>query len=125
MRSRIGEHAAHLLLEHGGLAQAIAARELEQLVVRDAAPKEEREPRRELVVVERIAALRRSGRVALEAEHELRARQDSLQPGLDTLLETAFRVALRVEIHEHGNVLRGRRLAIRAIRERGQNLTRT
>src|SRR5262245_29983016 len=39
-RSLVPEHAANLLLENGGLAQAAGCCEVEQLVVRDAAPEE-------------------------------------------------------------------------------------
>ena len=42
-RFRIGEHAARLLLEHGGLVQLAIDRQLQQLIVRDRRPEEEGE----------------------------------------------------------------------------------
>ena len=47
--ARIGEHAPHLLLEHGRRAQACPRpASLDQLLVRARAPEEERQPRREV-----------------------------------------------------------------------------
>ena len=53
-RPRVGEHAAHLAVEHVGLAQLAADGGVEQLVVGDAAPQEERQARRELEVADRV-----------------------------------------------------------------------
>ena len=50
-RPRIGEHAAHLLLEHRRPAQPALCGCIEQLIVGDRAPEEERQPRGELEVV--------------------------------------------------------------------------
>ena len=50
VRLRIGQHAPHLLLEHRRLLQLAPRRRVEQLVVRNAAPQEERQPRRQLEV---------------------------------------------------------------------------
>ena len=76
---RIGEHAPHLRLEHCGLAAARpAAASVEQRVVRDAAPEEERQPRRASSrSLTRYAAPRRdaSAGSCFDAEHERRARQ--------------------------------------------------
>ena len=49
-RARIGEHSARLLLELLGPAQPAANRRIEQLIVGDAAPEEERESRGELEI---------------------------------------------------------------------------
>ena len=53
------EHAPHLLLEHGRIAQRSAHRRVQQLVVRNAAPQEERQPRREVEIAEAIRRRRR------------------------------------------------------------------
>ncbi len=57
--ARVGEHSVHLRAQHAGLVEPPVERRLEQLVVRDAAPKEEREPRRELDVADGHDADRR------------------------------------------------------------------
>ena len=64
-----------------GLRSRAAAGQVEQLVVGNAAPQEERQPRRQLDVADadRPRRARRVGRIALDAEHELRAREDALQ----------------------------------------------
>ena len=51
-RLRIREHPLHLPLEHRRLAQLPASRPRQQLVVRDRAPQEERQPRRQLEVAD-------------------------------------------------------------------------
>ena len=57
-RPRVGEHAAHLRGEHAGLAEGAGLGRLEQLVVGDAAPEEERQPRRQLEVADGVDAAR-------------------------------------------------------------------
>ena len=48
IRARIAQHAAHLLLEHRGIFQLAARGRIQQLLVGNAAPQEERELRREV-----------------------------------------------------------------------------
>ena len=59
LRARVGEHPLDLLLEHAGLMQRLLLRDVQQLVVRDAAPQEERQPRRQLQIVDAIGRIRR------------------------------------------------------------------
>ena len=66
-RPRIGEHPAHLLLEHRRRAPAALARHVEELVVRDAAPEEERQPGRQLEIADAMhGAGAAGGRIALD-----------------------------------------------------------
>ena len=72
------------------------ARDVEQFLVRNAAPQEERQARRQLEVVE---AIRRPGqpvrRIVLDTEHELRAGENPLQRALDARLRSSVAPARR------------------------------
>ena len=72
---RIGQHPPHLLLEHRRLVQLALRGEVEQLVVGNAAPEEERQPRRQLEIAD---AVHRAGRDARPD----RARRGSTNFGL-------------------------------------------
>ena len=64
---------------------------LQQLVVRNAAPEEERQPRRELEVADAIGrAGRRRSRIALDAEDELRRRENPLERRFDARSRTCL-----------------------------------
>ena len=112
-RARIGEHASHLLIEHAGLAQLARDREVEQLVVRNAAPQEERQTRGELDVGETI---RGSGSdfagIGLDAEQKIRADQQTLERRADAVVEISARRTL-IEAHQRLDIVcrRGRRYA--------------
>ncbi len=82
---RVGEHALHLLLQHGGISQPALLGQVEQLIVGNAAPEEKRQSRGQLDVAHRIGL---AGRVALpdparcgtgnrETRAALRARAES------------------------------------------------
>src|SRR5690606_27503432 len=77
--ARIGEHPPDLTLElcRGGQLAGDCA--IEQLVVGEAGPEKQREPRRERDIVEWIRLARRGAgrRRARRTEQELRAAQDS------------------------------------------------
>ena len=61
---------------------------VEQLVVGNAAPQEERQARRELEVADAVRPRRRgAGRIALDAEQELRADEQPLERQLDARVE--------------------------------------
>ena len=71
--TRIGEHAPDLTLQLLGPAQPSCGRGVQQVVVRDAAPEEERQPRRQLEVAEAVNGSGLDpGGIALDAEDELR-----------------------------------------------------
>ena len=52
----------HLLLQHGGVLQSASLRKLEQLIVGNAAPQEERQPRGQLEIADRVGLARRRAR---------------------------------------------------------------
>ena len=56
--ARIGQHPAHLRRVHARVAQPALLRQAQQLVVRNAAPEEERQPRRQLQVAEPVGGVR-------------------------------------------------------------------
>ena len=127
----VGQHAAHLLLEHRGVLEAPVHRGIEQLVVGNAAPQEERQPRRQLEIVDAIGAgLARcprslgGGGLALDAEQERRARQHRAQRHLDAVLEAAVGAPLLVEAEKRLHLGGRRRTPIRAARQRGENRLR-
>ena len=93
-RLRVRQHPPHLLLEHRRLAQLALRGERQQLVVRNAAPQEERQPRRQLEIGD---ARRRRRRRGLGAEQELRVRQDQAQAVLDAGFERALLPAASIE----------------------------
>ena len=87
---RIRQHAPHLLLEHGWILQLALRGELDQFVVGNAAPQEERQPRRQLEIADAIALARRPVRQArFSAIDEFRIRQDALQRRFDAFIEVA------------------------------------
>ena len=62
---------------------------VEQLVVGDAAPEEERQPRRELEIGDAVRCVRREAlRIPFHAEEELRADEDRRQRHLDAGVES-------------------------------------
>ena len=92
LRTRVGEHPLHLLLEHGRLVQRLLLRHVQELVIRDAAPQEERQARRQLEIGDAIRRIRRRAlRLTLEAEQELRAHEDAANRQLEARLEAALR----------------------------------
>ena len=60
-RTRVGQHAPDLLVEHRGVAKLVLRGEVQQLIVRNAAPQEERQPRGQVEVADRGRLRRRSG----------------------------------------------------------------
>ena len=124
--ARVLEHPAHLLLEHGWRAQLARRGDVDQLVVRDAAPQEERQPRGEREIADAIRlADGGSRRLRLAAVDELDVGEDPLQRGLDAVVEGAFFAAARtIELHQRVHVRGRRRAAERAFGERGHDRAR-
>ena len=95
-------------LEHRRLREpcrAAAARS--SVLVRDAAPQEERQPRGQLEVADAMDAARhRAGRIALDAEDEPRAGEDALQPALDAGSKLPRARAVVVELEDRRAVRR-------------------
>ena len=106
-----------------GVLQLALARQRQQFLVRDAAPEEERQARRQLEIAEAMRAARRDVRgIALDAKHESRAREDGLQGCLDARLERPLAPALIVETDERLQVGVGHRPPIRAAGQGAENL---
>ena len=99
---------AHLPLEHRRVLQLSGGRGIQQLVVGNAAPEKERQPRGELEIADRDRACRApafAGSV-LDAEQELRAHQHPLERPLNAAIESAFGPARGVERQQPLDVLR-------------------
>ena len=124
-RARVGEHPARLPLELGGVAQLAAYRRVEQLVVGQAAPEEERQPRRQLQVAD---VVRGDGPAAvgieLDPEQELRVDENRAQRAAYAGVEVAARPALPVERHRAVEVRVRHRPPIGPPHQRGEDLPR-
>src|SRR5690606_27530638 len=84
----IGKHAADLAFEDSLVPELAPHRRLAQLVVGNAAPQEERQPRRQLEIGQpKRRPGRGVGRLAFEAEEELRIDEDAREPALNAGLE--------------------------------------
>ncbi len=98
--ARVGEHPSHFRFQHFGLGEPTGDRVVEQRVVRNAVPEEQREPGRQRDAV--VSAVAFGGRVVLGQaviEEKLGTAQDSREPDLDAGLEVAAVVAAaRVEL---------------------------
>jgi hypothetical protein len=71
LRPRVGKHAPHFLLELDRLLQFAVNRGVQQFVVRNAAPKEEGEARRQVEIAEGVRGVRRNaGRILLDTEQK-------------------------------------------------------
>ena len=87
---RVGEQAPHLGAQDGGLGQLAALGRVEQLVVGDAAPQEEREARGELEISQRVRLPRLGARRVLEhAQEEVGVDEQPLEGELDAGVEAA------------------------------------
>ena len=126
-RTAVDEHPLHLPLEHGGLVEFARDCRVEQLVVGDAAPEEERQPRRELEIRDAVWRVRREpGRILLHAEQELRTHQDARQRHLDAGVESVgrrFGARLLVQIERTLYVAVGDRPAVGPPHERRQDFS--
>ena len=98
-RARVGQHPPHLLLQNSRVPEHSALGQVEQLAVRDAAPEEERQPRRQLQVVEAISLARLDAvRILLDAEEELGADQHGGQRHFHPRLEPVGGARRAVEL---------------------------
>ena len=124
VRARVGDHPLDLLLEHLGVVQTTLRGKLDQLLVRDAAPEEEREARGELQIADPVRRpRRRPGRLDLRSIDELRIREDALHHGLDAVIEAAaFFTSGLEEAHHRLDVGIGRGAAEGFARQRGNDL---
>src|SRR5207248_1339267 len=98
-----------LRLEHVGLRERTLPRERHQRFVGRRAPEEEREPRGEVGVADRVPlAGPRRGWNFLEAEDEMRAGENRLERRANAVFESAalLRGAAIVERHERFHIVR-------------------
>ena len=91
LRFRIGEHPHHLLLHHLGLMQRAFRRQVQQHVIRDAAPDEEGQPGCQVDVAQSIGRVRlHVRRLGFQSEEKLRAQQDTAEGHFDARLKAAY-----------------------------------
>ena len=87
LRLRIGEHALDLRLHDLGLLKCLLHRQVDELVIGNAAPQEERQPRRKIEVAHPVRLRVAGSRLALNPEQELRADEDAANRHLDARVE--------------------------------------
>ena len=115
----------HLRRHHGLVGELAALRDRKQLVVWDAAPHEEREPRGELEVSDPVYAARiGSRRIVFRAEDEIRRHQDLLQRQSHAGFEAATLRAHLIERGELRHVLVRHRPPIGTVSESREDLVR-
>ena len=118
-RAAIGEHPARLLLELSRLTQLAPNGGVEQFIVRDAAPQEKRQSRRQIEIADPVDAVRRYFlRIAFHAEQELRVGEHSAQRRCDSGVEIAFGAPFAIEGHRLVNFGFGDRPPIGAPHQR-------
>ncbi len=121
-RSGIGEHAPNLLIENGRIAELAPGREVQELIVRDAAPQEKGQARRQLEIADAICrAGPHAGWIGFDAKQKLWTHQDALDRCLNTGVEAPSGAAISVERHQRGDIGLRRRPPIRSTGERREN----
>ena len=91
LRLGVDEHAPHLTVQNSRVAQVPSDGMVEELVIGDAAPEEERQPRRQLQIAYAVRAVRPDTLgVALDAKEKLRAHEETLNHPLDATLEASL-----------------------------------
>ena len=102
-RSRTGicEETSGLLLEHGRVTELPTHRDVQQFVVRDAAPQEERQPGREFHIADAVGRVREEPRrVTLDAEQEVGVHEHPFERELNTGVEVPLAPPGRIELHQ-------------------------
>ena len=126
---RIGQHPPHLPVQHRRVAQPAALRDVEELVVRNAAPEEERQAGGQIEIGDGVVRIRRDvPRPLLDAVEEARRDQQLPQGPLDPRVEPrieARRVpAVAVRGQQEVQLRLARRPPIGAPRQRREDLRR-
>ncbi len=107
-RARIGEHARDLLLQHRRLMQFPADRQVQQRVVRNAAPQKERQSRSQLDIGNTIDGTGSgAGGIGLDAEQKIGAHQHALQRGANPVVESSGRASAFIEGEQRLHVVIG------------------
>src|SRR5262249_16779599 len=122
LRPRILQEPPHLALEHLGSSQFPAAGEIQELIVRNAAPQKEREPRCQLQVTDTIDTLLRRGLpgIALEAEQEFRMHEQPAEGHFNAKLESVG-TPFVIERQQDSQVALRYRAPIGALRQGREN----
>ena len=125
--ARVGQHAPHLLVEHLRPPQRPVERRRQQLLVRDAAPEEERQARRELDVARRgygVLGATSSGSRSMRKRNSGLARI-ARNRHFDARLEAILsRSRVAIERQRHFEIGIGHRPPVRAARQRRENRLR-
>jgi len=121
----VGDHSPDLLIQNRGSAQLSALGEVEQFVIGNAAPQEEREARRQLELADSIRLIARDvGRFRLDAEQELRRHDQPHDSLLDAAIEVPFPAPLAIERDQRLDVGIGHRPPKGTARECLENRSR-
>ena len=121
----MGKHSPDLRFQDTWSPELSARRDIEQLIIRDAAPQEERQPGGQLEIADQVDGIRWGSRgIAFDAEQELRRHQESRQRLLDAALEAPLTSTGPVEPQQRLDVRLGDRPAIGPTGERRQDLLR-
>ncbi len=124
-RTLVGEHPPHLPLERRRLMERFGRREVQQLVVWNAAPEEERQPGRQLQIADAIGGVRcEAGRILFDAKQELRAHQDGGERHFDARFEAVLRARFLVQRERTLQVGARHRAPVRASHQRGKDAPR-
>ncbi len=126
VRLRVRQHPPHLLLQHRRFVQFVLGRYVDQLVVGNAAPQEERQARRQLQIADAITFCpdaRFSGSASLRNTNSGSA-NIALQRALDAGIEIPVVAALLVKRHQRFGILRRHRTAERVPCQRIDDLLR-
>ena len=124
-RPGVGEHPLHLLGEHGLIAQPPLARHIQEFVIRNAAPQEERQAGGQLEIADAIGlAWTDAFGLLFDAVQETGRDQDARDRLLDAGFEVAVAAALLVEPEQRLDFIVQQRAAIRAVGERRDDLPR-
>ena len=121
--TRIGQHAPDLPVEHGGLAQLAVDAELQQLLIGNRVPEEERQLRRELEIADSVGvAGTQTRRDVFATVQKERARQKTGDGAADASLEAAVLHAVLVILEQLVHVLGGNRPPVCAPGQRRDDL---
>ena len=105
--------------------QLVLNRKIQKFVVRDAAPKEKRKPRREFQIADSIDGARRNiGRLALEAEDKSWIDEHAGQSLLDAGIEIGIVPSGLIKAHQRLEIGVGERTPVGPPPKRGQDLFR-
>src|SRR5438132_1885162 len=122
--ARVGQHSPHFFLESLWIAELTALGKVEQSLVRNAAPQEEGQARRDLDVAEAIDRLTLFC-ISMDPQQEIRIDQKTFEGELNARVKTSAVPAAVVEkLDQRLNVLGGQRPAISQPRHSRKNLSR-